>query len=184
LRKAVFQKLVPKPLTSRELGYFVIGNGHHVVLECLHGAQREVEREWRGIIAHLDLLERIPTEIKTTRSGKRGIQAIPGHWVRQLGFYCVIAKTDSGKLIIVHLNSERTPKNTPKTDESPFETYVVEFPSIEAVSRDLLQRRDRYVMALNAKNAALAPRTEIEDKWLCSSCQFRCECDTLEVATQ
>jgi len=180
LRKAVFQKLVPKPLTNRELGYYVIGNGHHIVLESLHGAQREVERKWRGVVAHFNLLEKTPTEIKTTRNPRRGIQTIPAHWVRQLAFYCVIAKTNSGKLVVVHLNSERTPKDAPGADESPFETYVMEFSDVEAISRDLLQRRDLYVKALRARNPSLAPRTELEDSWLCPSCSYWKECEAIQ----
>jgi len=182
--QSVFRKLFPKPNSERELSYFSAGRGHHDLLEGLHGAEREVKREFEGIQAHYDLLERvIPTEIKTTRSFKRGIKS---HWIRQLAYYCAIEKTATGKLIILYLFSQRATKKNPNPSPDMIETYNIEFPDIEAVRRDFLERRDAFVKALDAKNPALAPnvRSDPEDSWLCRNCQYRTECDALEAPTQ
>jgi len=125
----------------------------------------------------------VPIECKTTRSFKRDIKS---HWIRQLAYYCAIENKPAGKLIILYLFSQRATKKNPNPSPDMIETYNIEFPDIEAVRRDLLERRDAFVKALDAKNPALAPnvRSDPENSWLCRNCQYRTECDALEAPTQ
>jgi CRISPR/Cas system-associated exonuclease Cas4 (RecB family) len=182
-RQSVFRKLNPKPNTERELSYFSAGRGHHDILEGLHGAEREVEREWNEVQAHYDLLDKTVLEIKTTRSFKRDIKP---HWIRQLAYYCAIENQTTGKLVILYLMPVRATKKNPNPSPDMIETYTISFPDIDAVRRDLLERRDQLLKALDAKNPALAPnvRSDPENSWLCRNCQYRTECDALEAPKQ
>jgi CRISPR/Cas system-associated exonuclease Cas4 (RecB family) len=182
-RQTVFRKLKPKPNTERELSYFSAGRGHHDVLEGLHGAEREVEREWSEIQAHYDLLDKTVLEVKTTRSFKRDIKA---HWIRQLAYYCAIENQSVGKLIILYLFSQRATKKNPNPSPDLIETYTITFPDLDVIRRDLLQRRDLLIKALDAKNPVLAPgvRSDAENSWLCRNCSYKTECDASEAKTQ
>lgn len=183
LRQSVYRKLTPKPNGERELSFFSVGRGHHGILQGLHGSESEVEREWQSIRAHFDLLDRVPIEIKTTRSFRRDLKA---HWIRQLAYYLAIENTPSGKLIVLYLFPRRGTKDNRSTSPDLIETYEVTFRDLHEIRQDLLKRRDLLQNALNARNPALAPavRGDPDNSWLCRNCQFRYECDTLEAATQ
>ncbi len=183
IKQTVFRKLNPKPNTERELSFFSAGRGHHDILEGLHGAEREVKREWNDIQAHYDLLDKTVLEIKTTRSFKRGIKP---NWIRQLAYYCAIENQTQGKLIILYLMPIRATKKNPNPSSDMIETYTITFPNIDIIRRDLLERRDILVKALDAKNPVLAPnvRNDPDNNWLCHGCQYRTECTTTETPTQ
>lgn len=179
LRQSVFRKITPKPNGECELSYYTAGRGHHDLLEGLHGAQREVQRDWEGVQAHFDLLDDRVLEIKTSRSSEREPKK---HWILQLGFYCVIQNQSSGKLIVLYLYPQRATKGNPKPSPDMIQTYIVDFPDIGVVRQDLRERRDLLVKALDARNPALAPGAmrDAESKWLCKHCQHKSECEALE----
>jgi hypothetical protein len=177
MRQAAFRKLKPKPTTELDLGYYLAGNGHHTVLEALHGAEREVERAWEQVHAHFDLLDRVPTEIKTTRDFSRRIH---GHWIRQLAYYCVIENTNIGKLIVLFL----FPRRRTNKDSNPnmIETYTITFHDLETIRSELLERRDILSKALEARDPGLAPgvKDDQDCKWLCRNCAYRAECEAIQ----
>jgi CRISPR/Cas system-associated exonuclease Cas4 (RecB family) len=183
LRQTMFRRISPRSNGEKELGYFSSGQAIHFVLEGLHGAEREVEREFEGVKATIDLLDNVPLEIKSTRSFRRDIKS---HWVRQLAYYAVIEGKSEGKLIIMYLFPKQPTKKNPDASPGMFETYNVAFPDVEQVLHELRERRDILAKALDAKDPSLVPgvRSDPEMGWLCHNCQYRCECDTLEAATQ
>jgi CRISPR/Cas system-associated exonuclease Cas4 (RecB family) len=170
LRQAVFRRLVPKPLTERDLSFFTAGRGYHDLLEHIYEAEREVHREWQGIHATFDLLDgHIPLELKSSRSFWRTVQP---HWVRQLGYYCAIENVTVGGLIVLWLFPNRLAR-----EDGMIESYSVEFPNIEQIRQDLQQRRDLLVKALESQDVMVAPYiTEPSDRWLCNNCPYRSEC--------
>jgi hypothetical protein len=178
MRQAAFRKLKPKPTTETDLGYYLAGNGHHTVLESLHGAEREVERTWQEVHAHFDLLDKVPTEIKTTRGFSRRIHA---HWIRQLAYYCVIENTNTGKLIVLFLFPRRRTKGN-DSNGGMIETYTITFRDLETVRSELLERRDILSKALEARDPGLAPGVKDDEdcKWLCRNCAYRVECEAIQ----
>jgi CRISPR/Cas system-associated exonuclease Cas4 (RecB family) len=179
LRQSVFRKITPKPNGECELSYYTAGRGHHDLLEGLHGAQREVQRDWEGVQARFDLLDEQVLEIKTSRSSEREPKR---HWILQLAFYCVIQNQSTGKLIVLYLYPQRTTKGNPKPSPDMIQTYTVNFPNIEEVRRVLRERRDLLVKALEARNPTLVPGVmyDKDSKWLCKHCQYKSECESQE----
>jgi CRISPR/Cas system-associated exonuclease Cas4 (RecB family) len=178
MRQAAFRKLKPKPTTETELGFYLAGNGHHTVLESLHGAEREVERTWHEVHAHFDLLDSVPVEIKTTRDFSRRIH---GHWVRQLAYYCVIENVNTGKLIVLFLFPRRRAKGNDSRG-GMIETYTITLRDLETVRSELLERRDILSKALEARHPGLAPGVKDDEdcKWLCRNCAYRVECEAIQ----
>jgi CRISPR/Cas system-associated exonuclease Cas4 (RecB family) len=178
IRQAAFRKLKPKPTTETELGFYLAGNGHHTVLESLHGAEREVERTWHEVHAHFDLLDSVPVEIKTTRDFSRRIH---GHWVRQLAYYCAIENANTGKLIVLFLFPHRRTKGNGSRG-GMIETYTITFRELETVRSELLERRDVLAKTLEERNPRLAPGAKDDEdcKWLCRNCAYRVECEAIQ----
>jgi len=177
LRASAFRKLSPKPSSEKELSYYCSGKACHDVIEGLHGARREVEHTWEGIVAHFDLLEEeIPVEIKSSRSPNREIKK---HWIRQLGYYCAVRGVEHGRLVILYLFPQRATKENPTPTADMIQTFEVKFQKIEEVRRDLRARRDLLSEALKAGNPALAPTADRETAWLCDDCAYRNECAEL-----
>jgi len=178
MRQAAFRKLKPKPTTETDLGYYLAGNGHHTVLEALHGAEREVERTWQEVHAHFDLLDKVPVEIKTTRDFSRRIHR---HWVRQLAYYCVIENVNTGKLIVLFLFPRRRTKGN-DSNGGMIETYTITFRDLETIRHELLERRDVLSKALEARDPGLAPgvKDDQDRKWLCRNCAYRAECEAIQ----
>jgi CRISPR/Cas system-associated exonuclease Cas4 (RecB family) len=183
LRQTIFRKISPRSNSEKELGYYSSGQAIHFVLEGLHGAEREVEREFEGVKATIDLLDDVPLEIKSTRSFKRDIKS---HWVRQLAYYAVIEGKSEGKLIIMYLFPRQPTKKSPDASPGMFETYNVSLPDATRVLHEFRERRDTLQKGLDAKDPSLVPgvRGDPEMGWLCQNCQYRGECETLEVSTQ
>jgi len=169
LRKSAFQKLNPKPVDDQSLSFFTAGRGHHDILEGLHGAEKEKEIRYEGVVGHIDIFENEPIEIKTTRSFQREVKR---HWILQLGYYCAMLNKNEGKLIILYL----FPKKQPEKEKDGFliETYSIHFNDLEIIRKDLLQRRDQLIKALEKKDPMSAPKTE--EEWLCRACPYREEC--------
>jgi CRISPR/Cas system-associated exonuclease Cas4 (RecB family) len=170
LRKSAFQKLMPKPVDDQSLSFFTAGRGHHDILEDLHGAEKEKEIRYEGVVGHIDIFENEPIEIKTTRSFQREVKR---HWILQLGYYCAMLNKNEGKLIILYLFPKKQPEKENK-DNFLIETYSVYFDDLEVIRKDLLERRDQLLKALEARDPLLAPKTE--EEWLCRACPYHAEC--------
>ncbi len=61
-RWAYFQRVMPRPITDDELGYFIAGRGHEDALWRLHGYQQGEQRIAYGISFRPDFYTSIPIE--------------------------------------------------------------------------------------------------------------------------
>lgn len=106
IRKTVFEKFQPRSLSETDLMLFVLGEGHHQIIQLLAGkgvvtVEQEVELD--GVIGTVDLLENgVPIEIKTRRTKNR--EPEDTH-VRQLSYYMAMVQSNVGVPLYVMLNN-------------------------------------------------------------------------------
>lgn len=173
LRESYFRKTKPKLATEQMLGYYVDGQRRHLVVQDLHGFEKEVKIGSHGVRATLDLLDKVPIEIKTSR-GRPALT--PTHLEQryglQIGYYMVLTNKSAAKFIIQWLNP-RLELNDPT-----WECYNIDFMNGEAelylstlrTSRDLLR------VALDSRSPKQLPKVKAEKTWKCRGCQYTEEC--------
>lgn len=163
LRLAYFEKTNPKPIDEVDLNFFVDGDNRHRSLQRISGLKKEVTLEKYGVVGHLDLFKNgEPIEIKTTRAAK----GVSNHYVRQLGYYCVLANTNKGHLIIQRILNK----------DEPWEWYAVNYnkEEIERLDSELKHDAELLQEALETQNIQGLPRTRYP--WKCRYCKYYYEC--------
>ena len=154
------------PLSETDLMLFVLGEGHHQIIQLLAGkgmATAEQEVELDGVIGTVDLLENgVPIEIKTRRT-KDG-EPEDTH-VRQLSYYMTMVQSNVGLLVYVMLNNL-------EDDEPKFicRTVTLTDDELAGLKDELLYRRNLLAGAVEAKNPFLIPREEGDKE--CNSCRY------------
>ena len=119
-RKAYFGRLDPKPITDKQALYFILGHGHHHVIEAILGPKKSHDRTdageflKKGIYFSPDLRLPFPLEIKTTRLQKAPDD--PGGWkperayesyLKQEGSYQALMKKSMGALLVLFLGRRK-----------------------------------------------------------------------------
>jgi CRISPR/Cas system-associated exonuclease Cas4 (RecB family) len=150
------------PRSDRSIGYYVGGRGHHQILECIRGYLKEQEVIRWGIYGRLDMFGDFPVEIKTTRAPPS--LGIPKHWLKQLGFYCLLTGKKAGKLIVFFINVPE------------IRVFHVEFDDdeLEAWKLELIDRAERLREALKTGNIEVLEGTNYD--WECSECEYQFMC--------
>ncbi len=170
IRKTVFEKLQPRSLSETDLMLFVLGEGHHQIIQLLAGkgvvtVEQEVELD--GVIGTVDLLENgVPIEIKTRRTKNR--EPEDTH-VRQLSYYMAMVQSNVGVLLYVMLNNL-------EDDEPKFisRTITLTDDELEGLKEELLYRRDLLAGAVEAKDPLSIPGEESFKQ--CTYCQYSNVC--------
>lgn len=116
LRQSYFSITDPKPPSALEVGFFIVGEAQHVILQRLLGPLLKAEPEKKllleikngdyiGIVCRVDMLADFgPIEIKTNRSFKRKIK---DYYLEQIKAYCVATKKRKAVLIIIWQNAPK-----------------------------------------------------------------------------
>jgi CRISPR/Cas system-associated exonuclease Cas4 (RecB family) len=172
MRKAWFQRFQPQPPTEVELGFYLDGSRRHEVLQYIYGEKSEVKVEKDGLVGHIDILDQVPIEFKSTRSFK---DAVSGHYERQIAYYCILLGTDFGKFIIQKL--------FPRGGET-FQCFQVRFRDAFEKTRfitELTCRRDLYLKAIMNQDPSCLP-VFVDDyqdnsQWLCRNCLYKEVCN-------
>ena len=162
LREAYFRRVSPKPLTEDQLSFFLDGSRRHEALQYLSGVECEKPVRGLGIVGTVDIFGNVPIEFKTTRGS-----GIPKHYLKQLGYYCVLSGSQSGILVIQRLNNR---------DNPPFEFYRIEYTRDELLEMagEIVHRRTILEKALKEGSPEGLPKSE--ESWKCSRCLWRDEC--------
>jgi CRISPR/Cas system-associated exonuclease Cas4 (RecB family) len=152
------------PINEKAIGYYIIGRSHHDMLECLKGFFKEQSITKWGIYGTIDMLGEMPVEIKSTRVKPMSYGGINPYYIKQLGFYCVLAGSKKGKLIIFYVI------------EPTIYSYDVEFTDeeIEAYRLEMIDKAERLRKALETGDVSLLEGTNWS--WECDGCSYRIFC--------
>lgn len=163
LRKAFWRRFKNRQLSEQQLIFFLDGHQRHEGLQDLvKNLEREVEVRRYGIVGHLDLKDKHPVEIKTTRARPNGQK--PAHYIRQGAYYCLITDTDIFSLITQYINDGILTFEAIKFSKEDLDYYLEEM----LADRDLLQQ------AYDTKDIAFLPF--LQDNWQCGKCEFQRDC--------
>lgn len=177
-REVLFRKFDPKPITDLELMFYVMGEGHHGVIQGLveQGVNIiEKEIELQGVKGTVDILEAedVPIEIKTMRTRKDEAKS---HHLKQLSYYMAMMGKNVGLLLYVMLMN---------FDGRQFVTRTLTLNDLELASL----RNEISVKAMNF-NVALAARDPFQAQhvkntelsWKCEHCKYKAPCHAKEEA--
>lgn len=163
LRKAFWRRFKNRQLSEQQLIFFLDGHQRHEGLQSLcKNLEHEVEVRRYGIVGHLDLQDKHPVEIKTTRARPNGQK--PAHYIRQGAYYCLLTGSDTFSLITQYINDGTL----------TFETIGFTQGELDAYLKEMLSDRDLLQQAYDTLNANNLP-IPVED-WQCKHCEFQTEC--------
>ncbi len=163
LRKAFHRRFHNRQLSEQQLIFFLDGHQRHEGLQSLcKNLESEVEVRRYGIVGHLDLQDKHPVEIKTTRARPNGQK--PTHYIRQGAYYCLLTGTDTFSLITQHIND----------GVLTFETVEFSKDELDEYLRDMLFDRDLLQRAYDNLDVSLLGFPA--DDWQCRHCEFQTEC--------
>jgi len=165
-RRSLFQRVIPKPTTEREMGYFLDGATRHRALQGLSNMEYEKRVKKFGVVGSIDLFNKVPIEYKSTRMSK----GISDTYIKQLGYYCTLLDKANGILIIQRLLVK---------DKSPFEVYNIEFTKedIDAYKIEIKIRAKYFARAFKNNDVSILSKPPEKDRWLCTNCSYKEECE-------
>lgn len=185
-RKALFQRIDPKPITDEQSLYFIAGHGHHHIIEAILGPKKTGDRTdageflKKGIYFSPDLREEVmnsPIEIKTSRakktpddSGQHPAKAFEGY-LKQLTAYMALMRKKVGMLMVLYLARQVNGWQT----KPAIRFYKVKMTKEELDKRtkelvDLAAKMTKAEKAKSTKGLPLCP------KWLCRDCPWFKKC--------
>ena len=163
LRKAYWRRLKNKKLSEKQLQFFLDGHQRHEGLQGLvPNFEHEQVVENFGVVGHIDLMDKHPIEIKTTRARENGQK--PAHYVRQCAYYCLLTKSESCSLITQYIND----------GVFTFEHIRFTLKELNIYLEEMIEDRDLLQNAFDSKSAGKLPFPE---EWQCRFCEFKIECE-------
>ena len=179
-RKAFCHRKYDIGISDDEVGYFLGGRGHHDIIEFLATLPeyREVKVEMEGIKGTIDMYRDVPIEIKTTRSPevKAPYKLAYEHpeYFRQLGYYCTMVSKSKGQLWLFYLGAREWDEVLRRSRTVPrILIYDVEFEDLEEIRREMLERKNLLLRALETGDPSGLP---LCPSWMCRRCKYRSFC--------
>lgn len=167
MRKSYYQRVNPKPLTEKEMGYFLDGANRHRAIQGLSNMEYEKKVKKYGVVGSIDLFNKIPIEYKSTRMSN----GISDTYIKQLGYYCTLLNKKKGILIIQRLLVK---------DKSPFEVYNIKYDKedIDTYKKEIKYKSKIFATTLKNNNVSILDKPISKDIWLCDNCSYKSECET------
>ena len=165
LRKAYWRRVKNRKLSEQQLLFFLDGHQRHAGLQELVGKlEHEVEVKNFGVVGHIDLMDKHPIEVKTTRARNNGQK--PPHYLRQCAYYCLITKNETCSLITEYIN------------DGMFTFERIEFTpqELNQYLEDLVDARNRLQNAFDKQTAKVLPFLK---DWQCNHCEFVEDCENI-----
>ncbi len=126
---------------------------------------REQFVEMDGIVGKIDIYEDVPTELKTTTFIPDDIVADRPGYIDQLGMYCTMTASATGRLIIY--------KRPGRVQPATLRAYDVVYSEPRAIKGEMHRRRDLLEEALATGSPSGLPACE----WFESGCDYEKVCD-------
>lgn len=186
MRKQIFRKIKPTPITDTELNNFSSGRGIHGALESLaktYPERYELEKEvWLDkIVAHIDIFDKVgkfPIEAKTYRVFPNNIpkHEPPASQIQQLKYYMVMTDSKVGVLLGQYIN---------KFDGFPFFEKIVRMsqPEMNIERERLITAAKKYAELLISLKPENAPHVMGNPHYshLCKYCPYYAECSQMNI---
>lgn len=165
LRKAYWRRFKNRNLSEQQLQFFLDGHQRHAGLQGLVGKlESEVEVKNFGIVGHIDLMDKHPIEIKTTRGRNNGQK--PPHYLRQCAYYCLLTKTETCSLITEYIND----------GQFTFERITFNPKELNQYLEELIEDRNALQNAFDRQTAKVLPFLK---DWQCNHCEFVDSCEEI-----
>lgn len=178
-RQAFFKYTDPKPLTTREIGFFTAGLAHHFVIETAIAKDDQYSEEpvtlkskdGLTVIGRPDVKTMVfykgePNEIKTSR--KWSIPEEPDeNYIKQLRAYCAMLNNPVGRLTVFYINPGRRWDGKTAT-EPDMKVWKITFNPLEL-------KKERLALLAAARLLESAVRTKkhtalpLCTSWMCGS---------------
>lgn len=180
--KAYWRIKKPKPLTEREIGFFIAGRAHHeVVLSIMH-RKGKIEADsdageskvWDGVYYTPDYNLGFLAEIKSTRKQKepteQWMEKEYKWYLNQLKQYMAAEDKNRAALIVFYISLRHDGKN--KTTFPTIRCYQVEIADAEInqIKKDMKKTKNLILKAIDTDNPAILP---LCPAWHCCSGGFR-----------
>lgn len=167
IRKSIFRRLEPTPITMKELNFFTSGRAIHAAIQELAQAnpafEMEKEVKYEGIQAHIDLYDsehNIPIECKSSRT--KEVKAPKGFHLEQLKAYMAMTNATKGLLLYQCLMN---------FEDKPFVEFEIEQTQEQnkKTLQLLLAKAEDYSRNLENKTPMLAENVfdNPDMNWLC-----------------
>lgn len=149
-RRAYWSRVLPRPLTDEEIGYFVAGRGHEDAVGRVSGVTQGETREIDGIWLRADFYTSIPLEFKTRRRGLAETDEDAaeryGHYIDQLRAYCALLEREAGWLWVLGLVA---PTGSGNGTRPEFQVWEITFTrdELQKEREELRVRRDALRVA-------------------------------------
>lgn len=178
IRKSIFRKLDPTPITMKELSFFTSGRAMHEALQALTSAypstfEMEKSINYDKIVGHIDVynkIKNIPIEFKTYRA--KSIEQPKGFHLAQLKAYMAMINATKGEIIYQCLMN---------FDGNPFVSFDIQTTEEEnkTTLQVLLLKAEDYTKNLEAKTPLKAESVfnNKEMNWLCKDCPYYQQCE-------
>lgn len=178
LKQAYFRRKYPEivpPLEKQQLMW--AGAGFHKVFGSAVSSEEYLEQwvEADNIVGRIDIYERVPIEVKTTSAlNTEDLLRYRPSYVEQLGMYCAMVNANEGKIIVYQRQSPDEPA------QAPLIAYRATFPDLEAIRKEMRQRRDLLVQALISNDPSNLPACP----WSNRGCDYSavCDCQTSSIS--
>ena len=178
-KQAYYKYTDPKPLSEREIGFFVAGLAHHFVVESAvtkTDAPVETPINWSPcdgitIVGRPDIRDYVffqgePNEFKTSR--KWTIPEDPeGNYVDQLGCYCALANCPTGRISVFYICPGRSWRGDSSTTPAVV-VWKLKFSDAEIVGikQRLADTANKLEQAIEEKKPEVLPSCT---SWFCGS---------------
>jgi CRISPR/Cas system-associated exonuclease Cas4 (RecB family) len=158
-KTAVEKKIDEKGELTKELG-----KAKHILFEHLRGHTYEARTSWNGISGTIDMLGKIPVELKTTRAFPNKNGEVNEAYVEQLKTYCVMTGKNRACLIIIHVIP------------AVIKAYTLKFTNeeINAKAEELIRNRDLLLKATQNNDPRFLPAPRYD--WECRYCEYNHVC--------
>ncbi|HYK93418.1 MAG TPA: hypothetical protein VEY07_05185 [Thermoplasmata archaeon] len=170
-RPAFYRRRVRVPVSPERRARQASGRQLHALIGSALAAPGVLEVRVRreGVVGQIDLLEKEPTELKTTESlpDPGTLRSSRASYLDQLGLYGALTGRDRGRLVVVEV-VEGAPRRC--------QVYLVRF----RAASELLDEMRRRARAFRAADEQNTPRDLPRCAWFGRGCEFQearaCEC--------
>jgi hypothetical protein len=165
-KQAYWKKVMPLPVTDKEIQYFVIGRGHEDATHRITGYEHLPSRQWQGIWYSMDFFDGHPIEHKTRRGylAKEGEEAKRyDSYLNQVKGYCACEDATTAELWIWSLLE--------KVDEYRSEPVLACY-DVHFTQQELQEERERLLQTRNDLAYAISTHNPLPlpdcPEWMCA----------------
>jgi hypothetical protein len=166
-RKTYYDLMQGRKVTDKAIGFWFNGKALHAEMQRVLGNEyAEVAAHWENVVAHIDHMEKVLVEIKSSRKWTIPEQPSP-HYTRQVGYYCAMTGKKAAKILVVYPTSGRTYRGE-KTSTVEFMAWELTFTlkELDMIREDLritISEIEKAAKKKSPNNLPPCPKWLLED---------------------